>query len=269
MLPKLLSWDDLFLPTYGVLVAIAFLAALWMTARQARRAGLNVDAVTNLGVNAAIAGLLGAKLLLFIQDFDYYWENPGEFFSFATLQAGGIFFGGLLLALGYASWEMRRKKLPVLATLDAFGPGLALGHAIGRIGCFAAGCCWGLECDRSWAVTFTDPEAHRLVGVPLGIPLHPTQLYEAGAQFLVFGIVYRLASRPQKPGRTMGAYLALSAVARFSIDFFRYHDQSNPFGGPLATAQWIALVLAGAGAGLWFWADGGLKVSTETRQANT
>lgn len=251
MFPKIFSAGDLFLPTYGVLVAAGFLAALWLAGRLAHRSGLHGDAVTSLGINSALVGLVGAKLLMFVQDFGYYRAHPSEIFSMATLQAGGVFFGGLILALLFAFWDMRRKKLPVLLTLDVFAPALALGHAIGRFGCFAAGCCWGVACDRAWAVTFTDPEAHRLVGVPLGVPVHPTQIYEAVAQFAIFSIAFRLARKVHKPGQVMAVYLVLAGMARFGIDFVRAHDQPNPGGGPLSTAQWISVALVLAGAWLW------------------
>jgi phosphatidylglycerol---prolipoprotein diacylglyceryl transferase len=255
MFPKIVSWGDFFLPSYGVLVATGFLLALWMAAKLARRYGLSSESVSSLGVNAAIAGLIGAKLAMLLQDAPYYASHPGDIISFATLQAGGVFFGGLVAALGYAAWEVRRRKLAVLPTLDAFGPGIALGHAIGRLGCFAAGCCWGLECDRPWAVTFTDPEAHRLVNVPLHVALHPTQLYEAAAQFLAFFVLYQMASRPHRPGRIMGAYLVLAGLSRFVIDFWRAHDQLNPWGGPLASAQWLAIGLVALGCVMWAWAS--------------
>ena len=104
---------------------------------------------------------------------------------------------------------MRRKRLPGLAVMDVFAPAIALGHAIGRVGCFAAGCCWGAVCRLPWAVTFRNPEAHRLVGVPLGIPLHPTQLYEAAAEAIIFVFLYRRFQRPHRAGTIIGWYLVL------------------------------------------------------------
>jgi phosphatidylglycerol---prolipoprotein diacylglyceryl transferase len=255
MFPKIFSWGDFFLPTYGVLVACGFLAALWIAAKLARRYGLSSEAVSSLGVNAAIAGLVGAKVMMILLDLPRYIAAPGEIFSLATLQSGGVFFGGLLAALFYAAWDIRRQNLAVLATLDAFGPGIALGHAIGRLGCFAAGCCWGVACDRPWAVTFTSPDAHDLVGVPLHIAIHPTQLYESIAQFIAFGILYRLGTRAHRPGRVMGAYLMLAGLSRFVIDFWRYHGDPNPWDGPLAAAQWISLALIVLGGVLWAWAN--------------
>jgi phosphatidylglycerol:prolipoprotein diacylglycerol transferase len=237
-----------FLHTYGFLVAIAFLTAIWLTGRLAREAKLDSEAVTNLGVYCALAAILGAKLMMFVIDIPYYVDHPGEILSFATLQAGGVFYGGLILALAVAFWYMKRTHLPALRTADVFAPGIALGHGIGRIGCFAAGCCWGKECQRPWAVTFTDPEANRLVGVPLGVPLHPTQIYEALAEFAIFAILLWRIRRPHTPGVVISLYLILYSTVRFFVEFVRLHDQPNPFGGPLNASQWISIALFGLGA---------------------
>ncbi len=248
MHPKLISIGNFFIPTYGVLVALAFLTALWMAARLARRSGLNPDSVTNLGVYCALSGLAGAKLLLILLNWRYYGSHPGEIFSLSTLQAGGVFHGGLIAALLMAVWYMRRKGLPGLKTADVFAPGLALGHAIGRMGCFSAGCCWGTECHRPWAVTFTNPDAHRLVGVPLNVSIHPTQLYEAAAEAVIFLILYRRFSKLHRDGTIIGLYLVLYSIARFAVEFVRHHEQANPFGGPFSATQWIALAMIILGA---------------------
>jgi phosphatidylglycerol:prolipoprotein diacylglycerol transferase len=252
MFPKLISIGDFFLPTYGLLVALGFLSALWLTARLARRSGLDPDKVTNLGVYAALAGLGGAKLLMFALDFSYYAAHPRQIFSLATLQAGGVFYGGLITALIAGFFYMRAQRLPPARTLDCFAPGLALGQGIGRIGCFAAGCCWGESCSRPWAVTFTDPEAHRLVGVPLDTALHPTQMYEAAGALLIFAVLLRRFSLTRAPGHLIGIYLILTATARFTVEFFRAHEQPNPFAGPLSTAQWISIALLLLGGGFIF-----------------
>ena len=237
-----------FLATYGVLVAAAFLVALWLAGRLAKEAGLNVDAVTNLGIYCALASIAGAKLMMFLVDIPYYTKNPGEIFSFSTLRAGGVFYGGLIAALGVAFWYMRKTKLPALQTTDVFAPAIALGHGIGRIGCFMAGCCWGVQCDRAWAVTFTDPAAEKLVGVPLNIPLHPTQLYEAFAEFAIFAFLYWRVRKPHPTGSIIAMYLVLYGTTRFVVEFFRHHEQGNLWGGPLDTSQWISLALLLIGA---------------------
>src|SRR5580692_5068834 len=182
MFPRLFQIGSFSLPTYGALVAIAFLTALWLTSRFAKERGVNSESVVNLGVYCALMGMLGAKVLMIALDPEFR-THPGEIFSLATLQSAGIFFGGLVLAVLFAIFYMRAQGLPVLATSDLFAPGLAIGHGIGRLGCFAAGCCWGKPTHLPWAVTFTNTNA--TTGVPLGIPLHPTQLYEAFAEAII------------------------------------------------------------------------------------
>jgi phosphatidylglycerol:prolipoprotein diacylglycerol transferase len=245
MLPKLISIGSFSLPTYGVLVAVAFLVALWMTSKLAREANLNSESVINLGVYCALAGILGAKVLMIALD-PTLRTHPSEIFSLSTLQSAGIFYGGLIAALITAFFYMRHIGLPVLKTSDIFAPGLALGHGIGRLGCFAAGCCWGRPTKLPWAVTFTNPDA-RAVGVPLGIPLHPTQLYETLAEIVICGALFLFVRRPHKNGAIIGGYLALYGVARFLVEFLREHDDSNPLGGPFSLEQWLSLGLLAAG----------------------
>jgi len=247
--PKLVSFgDNFFLPSYGVLVAAGFLVALWLTGRLARQRGLDPEKVSNVAIYGALAGLAGAKLLMFVFDFDYFYANPREAFSLATLQSGGVFFGGLVIAVLAGALLMRRYGLPVLGTFDVVAPGLASGQALGRLGCFAAGCCWGVKCDRPWVVRFTNFDANKITGVPLDVDLHPTQLYEAGLLGLAFVITWRLAvSAKRPPGFVFGAYLLMAATERFIVEFFREHQQANFGDGPLSNAQLIALGLAAAG----------------------
>jgi phosphatidylglycerol:prolipoprotein diacylglycerol transferase len=174
--------------------------------------------------------------------------EPGDFFSWSTLQAGGVFYGGLIAALLVGWWYIRHTRLPWFRTADVFAPAIALGHAIGRLGCFAAGCCWGIACDRPWAVKFTNPVANDLVGVPLNKPLHPTQLYESFAEFLIFGILLWRIRRPHQTGTIISLYLVLYSTARFVVEFFRYHEQGNLWGTPLDTSQWISIGLFMLGA---------------------
>jgi phosphatidylglycerol:prolipoprotein diacylglycerol transferase len=260
MLPNLFHIGSFFIPTYGVLVVLAVLVGLWMAARLGRRAGLDADVVVNLGIYTALAAMIGAKLLLIVLDFGYYLQNPSELFTMSTLRAGGIFYGGLVAALVAAFLYMRHKKLPGLLTADVFAPGLALGHAIGRLGCFAAGCCWGAPTHLPWAVTFTNPLSHERVGVPLGIPLHPTQLYESLAEAVIFVILYRRIARPHRNGAIIGLYLVLYSSVRFLVEFVRAHDEINPHVGPLVTEQWIALALIALG--VWLMVRNGRRPAT-------
>ncbi len=138
-----------------------------------------------------------------------------------------------------------RRDLPVFASSDVFAPGLALGHGIGRLGCFAAGCCWGKPTRLPWAVTFTSTDT--TTGVPLNIPLHPTQLYEAFAEAIICVILLAVLRRKHRDGQVIGLYLLLYGLVRFAVEFVRDHDSSNPFGGPFVLEQWLALALAACG----------------------
>lgn len=247
MFPKLIDLGGWFLPSYGVLVAIAFLVAIWLTTRLAVRCGLNAEKVTNLAVYCAIAGMLGAKLFMFLFDWRTYLLHPSEIFTRETLQAAGVFQGGLILAVLTAFVYMRRNGLPGLRTADVFAPGIAIGHGIGRLGCFAAGCCWGKECHLPWAVIFTRQDANDLTGVPLRVPLHPTQIYEAIAEALIFAFLLRYISREHKEGSVIGWYMVLYSFVRFCVEFVRNHEQDLVAG--LSLTQWISL--ATLGIGLW------------------
>jgi phosphatidylglycerol---prolipoprotein diacylglyceryl transferase len=252
MYPKLIEFGDFFLPAYGVLVAIAFFAALQVTIKLSQKRGLDREIVTNLAIYCALAGLAGAKLFMILFDFRDYLDGSRDLFSIATLQAAGVFQGGLIGAVAVAFWYMKTKNLPFWSTADVFAPGIALGHAIGRLGCFAAGCCWGVACDRKWAVTFRNTDAEALTGVPLGIPLHPTQIYEFMAELGVFALLLWRIRKPHREGEVLGLYLVVSSVLRFWIEFYRFHAQALPMNGPWSLTQWISLGLMGLGAWLLY-----------------
>lgn len=238
MLPKLITFGSFYIPTYGVLVALGFLAALSVTMRLATRSGLPGEKVTNLAVYCAMAGIIGAKLFMFLFDFGDYVRNPGQIFTLETLQAAGVFHGGLIAAIVFAVFYVRRNSLPLFATMDAFAPGIALGQSIGRLGCFAAGCCWGKQCDLPWGVRFRSNFASP---VPLDRNLHPVQLYESAADLLIFFFLYRRFGNGDKKGEIIGLYLVLYSIVRFVIEFYREHEQSLI--GPFSITQWIALAL--------------------------
>lgn len=248
MLPKLIHIGDFFIPTYGVLVALGFLAGLWVTTRLAKEARLSVEKITNLAIYCALVGLAGAKLFMFLFDFNEFWNNPRELIALSTWRAAGVYQGGFLLALAFAVYYLRRNGLPLLGTCDIVAPGLAIGHAIGRIGCLAAGCCWGTECHLPWAITFTNPDANEISGTPLGRPLHPAQLYESFANLAIFGVLYWRVRKKHAAGEVFGLYLVLYSIVRFVIEFFRFHEQGTHAG--LSYTQWIALATLAAGSWL-------------------
>jgi len=246
----LFGWHvgPLTLHTYGVLLALAFVAALWVVSRQARRAGLDPARITDMAVYVLIAGLIGAKILLLIVEWKYYSGNPRELLS--ILQSGGVFYGGLLGAVPVAWWYARRYHLEGWKTADVLAPAVVLGQAIGRLGCLAAGCCYGRPTDVAWAVTFRDITATRTVGTPIDIALHPTQVYESLACLLILAILLWMAPRKRFHGQIVIAYVVMYAVARFVIEFYR-GDASRGFlfGGRLSTSQFVAILMV-LGAGL-------------------
>ncbi|MDR1727877.1 MAG: prolipoprotein diacylglyceryl transferase [Acidobacteriota bacterium] len=258
MHPKLLEFDffglgPVAMHTYGLLLAIAFLAGIWTTSRNARKEGISPDSVWNLGLVILFAALVGSKVLLLVSDFSHYAENPRDIFSLSTLRSMGVYYGGLILALAAAAWYMRRRKLPAWRLADCAAPGIAIGQAIGRIGCLSAGCCYGAPTDRPWGIRFTDPYTAENMGTPLNIPLHPTQLYESAGTLLLFGYLMWRRSRPHRTGQVMLEYLGIYAVLRFGIEFFRADDRGEVLHGLLSTSQFIAVLMLLAAVALSFY----------------
>ncbi len=252
MFPRLLELGSFSLPTYGVLIALGFLVGISLSARLARRSGMDPDRVTNLGIVLLVSAIVGAKLFLIADNWTYYSADFSRLFSLSALRSGGVFYGGLLTALAVAYYYTRRHRMPWLATADLMVPGLAFGHAIGRLGCFAAGCCWGREARLAWSVTFTDPAAHSFTGVPLNVPLHPTQLYEASGAALIGLVLLWLYLRPHVAGAILGAYLVLYSSFRFFVEFFRDEGaRTLLIGGVVSTTQAVAVGLAVLGVWLF------------------
>ena len=230
------------LHTYGVLLALAFLSGLWVVSREAKKAGLDAAVITDMAVYVLIGGLVGAKLLLLLVEWSYYSKHPGEIRG--LLQSGGVFYGGLLGAFPVAWWFARRHRLDAWKTADVLAPGVAIGQAVGRLGCFAAGCCYGRPADVPWAVTFHDVYATRQVGTPIDTPLHPTQLYESAATLAIFMFLRWLSGRKRFDGQVTLAYILLYAVARFVIEFYRGDAaRGMVLGGWLSTSQFIAILM--------------------------
>src|SRR5215467_1906187 len=240
--PFLGSVGPLTIYTYGVLLAAAYLGGLQLAIVRGRKRGLDSTRVLDLGIYIIISALVGAKLLLLITDFRSFANNPQALLD--LVRSGGVFYGGLLVAVTVALFYIQKVGLPLWTTCDVFAPGIALGHVIGRFGCFFAGCCFGKPTTVPWAITFTDPFAAANVGTPLNIPLHPTQLYEAGAEALILGVLL-VTERKGRPfaGRTFWLYMLLYAISRFIIEFFR-GDLDRGFVYVFSTSQFISLLLA-------------------------
>ena len=249
MYPVLFQLGPITIYSYGVLVATGVILAIWYASRHARRAGLRPENVWNLGIYGVFSAMIVAKIWLILSAWGYYAANPGEIFSIATLQSGGTFYGGFLGGVLAIFLYTHFEKMPVLPVLDTFAVALPLGHSIGRLGCFAAGCCYGKPTSLPWGVTFTNPIASRIAGTPLGVPLHPTQLYEAAAEFLNFILLAWLSRRQRFTGQMLGTYFVLYGIERGTIEFFRgdpgrtllFHDSVS-----LMQLFSIGLILTGA-----------------------
>jgi len=229
--------------TYGLFYAFGFLVALRLAVGLARREGIDSARLIDLGIVALLAGFVGAKATLYLIDARYYYEHPMEILR--NLRSAGVFYGGFALAAAAGVVYVRRYRLPMARVADVTAPPLALGQAIGRLGCFAAGCCYGRSCDLPWAVTFSDPAAFQLTGVPLGVPLHPTQIYHALADFLILGITLLALRRRRVPGQVFWIYVLAYAVLRFVVEIYRGDVARGLFfSGRLSTSQIIAVPAA-------------------------
>jgi phosphatidylglycerol:prolipoprotein diacylglycerol transferase len=252
--PILISIGSFHLPTYGTLLVLAILAGIFTAIRLGRRVGLDSGLILDFCTWVMLVALVGAKVLMVLSEWSYYRDNPGEIFSLSTLMAGGVFYGGFLAALFFTLWYVQVQKLSFWKMADVLVPGVALGQSIGRLGCFSAGCDYGKPTQVWWGVVFTSPFAHDVAGVPLGIRLHPTQLYESFATFLIFGILLWQFPRRRREGGLFLIYVGLYAVARFFLEYLRGDaDRGFVFHHLLSTSQFIALlVLVGvATAGIW------------------
>lgn len=253
---------DFTVNTYGALLALAFLAGLFVMARQAEADKLDKNRMYDLGLWVLVASLIGSKLLMIVTDWNEYQGDWRQFFSLDFLRSGGVFYGGFIGAVIASVIMMRIYKLPWWRTADAFAPGIAIGQAIGRLGCFSAGCCWGKPTTAFCGVHFSD-KGHEITNVPtivahlpaaiqqqwaekLGgltapIHLHPVQLYEVGATLLIFVILLVMARKRRFHGQIVLAYALLYAVARFTIEFWRDDPRGALLG--LSTSQLIALLI--------------------------
>ena len=224
--------------------------------------------VTRPNRSVVLCGIVGAKVLYIINDWGHYSANPREIFSVDTLQAGGVFSGGLLAAFIAAAWYARQHHMPALGTCDAFSPGLALGHAIGRIGCFAAGCCYGKETHHWWGVTFTNQVAHDITGTPLNVPLEPTQLFEFAVELGNFFLLMWLLKRRKFDGQIFGAFMFIYGIARFFLEFLRDDPgRGSVFNGAMSGTQLIAIGLVIAGGVIWWLRPGAKAVPVRTASA--
>jgi phosphatidylglycerol---prolipoprotein diacylglyceryl transferase len=243
--PRLLTLPFYTLHTFGVLLAAAYLTALWWLVRTGRKAGVHPDQLTSLGFWAIVGAIVGAKALMVVRALPDYMSQPSELLSRSFLTSAGDFYGGFIGGVVGALlffWLNPRLRFWPLADLAA--PAIALGQAIGRIGCLMAGDDYGSVTNLPWAVTFTDPDAAAIGGAPLGVPLHPVQLYESIFCLMLFFALVWLSRRKTFDGQILLAYSVAYAIGRFIIEYFRGDaDRGFVFGGVFSTSQFIAIII--------------------------
>lgn len=227
----------LFLPTYGVIFAAGALIAWSWFLKRARELALPQDTVFNLAFYTLLAGLLGAKLTLIVVDRDYYLANPAEIL--ATLRSAGVLMGGVLLGALVFVFYAWKHKLPVRQLGDAIVAPVALAQGIGRLGCFAAGCCYGIGSQAWCAVRFTSETAHAQTGVPLNTPILPVQIFELLFDLALALLLTVLWRRHPRPAGTVGwVYLVVYGAGRGLLELVRGDAVRGLWwGGAVSTSQ--------------------------------
>jgi len=238
MHPELFKLGPLTIHTYGVLVAAGFLLGLGLAVRQAKKEGIPPDKIVDLGFYILLSALIGSRLLYILINASHYLKNPLDIFK--IWEGGLVFYGGLLLAVPTVLWYIKKNSLGVWSIADIFAPSIAIGHALGRLGCFFAGCCYGKTAEGlPWAVTFTDPESLAIVGVPL----HPTQIYESLGEFINFLILITLRRYKSFNGQLFLTYIILYSVLRFIVEFFRGDVGRGFIMSQLSLSQGISILM--------------------------
>lgn len=236
--------------SYGLMVALGFLFGSWFVQWQAKKQGEDPAKALDLVFYILVSSILGSRILFVITaEWDKFLQNPLHLFK--IWEGGLVFYGGLIAAVLTSVWYVRKHHLPFWKFFDFFTPAVALGHAIGRQGCFLVGCCFGkpLFAKTWYSVTFSENIGSL---APTGIPLYPTQLMESFGEFLIFlGLAWAL-KRKKFGGQIFCLYLISYAVLRFFLEFLRGDfDRGFLFDGRLSTSQFIAAILFAFGIGLY------------------
>jgi len=237
MFPVLIRIGPLTIHTYGFMIASAFLLGLWLALRQAEREGLSKEKITDIGFYALFSGIIGARVFFIATNWPHFSGHPIDMIK--IWEGGLVFYGGVIFALPTVLWYAKKQGLSLWQTIDVWAPSIAVGHALGRLGCFCAGCCYGRPTDLPWAVTFSNPESLAIIGVPL----HPTQLYESAAELMNFAILLFIRKKKTFHGQVFWMYVLNYAIIRALIELFR-GDIERGFVMPgISTSQGISIVM--------------------------
>jgi len=239
--PILLHIHGFTLHSYGLLLAVAFLLGIQIFVWRGTRRGLPEEKLHTLSLVILVLAILGGRGLFVLTHWSEYARDPLG--ALRIWEGGLILYGGYILAIAGSILYLRRAGLPVWRVGDAAAPSMALGIGLGRIGCFLNGCCFGLPTSLPWGVTFP-PGSYSSYTFP-GEPLHPSQLYLAGAGVGLFAVLLLLDRKPRFDGWIFWSYVALDSIARFLIDFTRYYDQTSFIGKVGALSFNVNQILSG------------------------
>jgi phosphatidylglycerol---prolipoprotein diacylglyceryl transferase len=237
MYPILLKIGSVVIHTYGALVALGFLAGIILAVKRAKKENISEDIVLDLSLYLLIAAILGARLFEVLVNFNEYQHNLWRIFK--IWEGGLTYYGGLITAVIVGIIFLKKRKLPIWKIGDLVAPSIALGQAIGRLGCFFAGCCYGKTSNLPWAVIFRDQDCL----APTGIPLHPTQLYSSAGDFIIFLILMGLSKRKKFDGQIFWLYIIFYSIFRFVVEFFRDDPRGPLMFNILTVSQLLGVIL--------------------------
>jgi phosphatidylglycerol---prolipoprotein diacylglyceryl transferase len=237
MHPILIQLDGLTVYAYGSILALGFMAGMVLILLKARKERVPLERVIDLFCVVIVSALIGARGFYVLLNLPVFREDPSRIFK--VWEGGLVFYGGFLFAVLAAIGYMRGYRLPLWRMADLFTPSIALGLFFARIGCFMAGCCYGKETTLPWGVTFTDP----LSLARLHLPLHPTQLYEAGSGLVLFFFLIRMEKRKSHDGQVFWLFILLYSIVRFLIEIVRDDPRGFLPGTFLSTSQAIGIFL--------------------------
>lgn len=242
MYPDLIPIGPVSISLYGVLVTLGYFLALGLGAWLAsRHEGLEKGRVWDFGITLILASLVGAKVLLILTD-PHYLLHPSNLLSVDFLRSAGVFYGGFISGLAWSGFYFWRHRVPGWRIADAFAAAIPLGHALGRLGCFTAGCCHGSPAPPSLGITFSNPQC-MVENHLLGVPLYPTQILEALANAALCIALLRLYRNKRFHGQLILIYAMSYSLIRFSLEFLRGDERGSLFGGAISTSQFIALLI--------------------------
>lgn len=241
MYPIVFQLGPITIYSFGLMMALAFIVGGWLASRELERKGYDPQLGSSLTLWCAVGGLLGARLFLILEDPQEFWRHA---LPMLLSGSGFVWYGGLFGGMVAAYLLVRRVGVPWPTVCDAAAPSLAIGHAIGRVGCQLAGDGdWGKVTTVPWGMAY--PRA--IVGWPHppGVVVHPTPIYEALAYFAIFAFLWGTRTRPRPSGSLLWLYFVLAGGARFLVEFVRINP---PWWLGLTQAQWISALLVLAGA---------------------